>query len=225
MKKLIVIFVALALFTILVITLIILVPQLLRAHLRKVEMQHAEHMRALERGLAVPPEDEPSRAAGRTAMLVPMVVMIAAGTVTCFIAAYKTEEVFAVALAIWSVAGIVSLPGMMTGQIVSGIAPEQAVRYQIVILYQLVAVAAVAGAVARVAKSIWVRRAGRGLGFVLKPVQFVRVGVILAAIDAATFLGWVQALCVRPPRRNAINPESPRAAAATLAAPEVRSLP
>jgi putative ABC transport system permease protein len=44
--------------------------------------------------------------------------------------------------------GLVSLPGMMTGQIVSGIAPEQAVRYQIVILYQLVAVAAVAGAVA-----------------------------------------------------------------------------
>ena len=41
--------------------------------------------------------------------------------------------------------GVVSLPGMMTGQIVSGTAPEQAVRYQIVILYQLVAVAAVAG--------------------------------------------------------------------------------
>jgi len=41
--------------------------------------------------------------------------------------------------------GLVALPGMMTGQIVSGIDPEQAVRYQIVILYQLVAVAAVAG--------------------------------------------------------------------------------
>jgi len=41
--------------------------------------------------------------------------------------------------------GLVALPGMMTGQIVSGTAPEQAVRYQIVILYQLVAVAAVAG--------------------------------------------------------------------------------
>jgi putative ABC transport system permease protein len=37
---------------------------------------------------------------------------------------------------------------MMTGQIVSGTPPEQAVRYQIVILYQLVAVAAVAGLVA-----------------------------------------------------------------------------
>jgi len=44
--------------------------------------------------------------------------------------------------------GLVALPGMMTGQIVSGIEPEQAVRYQIVILYQLVAVAAVAGFVA-----------------------------------------------------------------------------
>lgn len=44
--------------------------------------------------------------------------------------------------------GLVALPGMMTGQIVSGTAPEQAVRYQIVIMFQLVAVAAVAGAVA-----------------------------------------------------------------------------
>jgi putative ABC transport system permease protein len=44
--------------------------------------------------------------------------------------------------------GLVALPGMMTGQIVSGTPPEQAVRYQIVILYQLVAVAAVAGMVA-----------------------------------------------------------------------------
>jgi putative ABC transport system permease protein len=41
--------------------------------------------------------------------------------------------------------GLVALPGMMTGQIVSGVAPEQAVRYQIVIMYQLVAVAAGAG--------------------------------------------------------------------------------
>lgn len=41
--------------------------------------------------------------------------------------------------------GLVALPGMMTGQILSGAAPEQAVRYQIVIMYQLVAVAAVAG--------------------------------------------------------------------------------
>lgn len=44
--------------------------------------------------------------------------------------------------------GLVSLPGMMTGQIVSGTAPEHAIRYQLVILYQLVIVAAVSGGVA-----------------------------------------------------------------------------
>jgi putative ABC transport system permease protein len=44
--------------------------------------------------------------------------------------------------------GIVALPGMMTGQVVSGMSPEQAVRYQIVIMYQLVAVAAVSGTMA-----------------------------------------------------------------------------
>ncbi len=44
--------------------------------------------------------------------------------------------------------GLVALPGMMTGQIVSGTAPEQAVRYQLVIMYQLVAVAGVSGALA-----------------------------------------------------------------------------
>lgn len=44
--------------------------------------------------------------------------------------------------------GLVSLPGMMTGQIVSGTAPEHAIRYQLVIMYQLVIVAAVSGAAA-----------------------------------------------------------------------------
>ena len=44
--------------------------------------------------------------------------------------------------------GLVALPGMMTGQIVSGTAPEHAVRYQIVIMYQLVIVAAVSGGMA-----------------------------------------------------------------------------
>ncbi len=53
--------------------------------------------------------------------------------------------------------GLVALPGMMTGQIVSGTAPDQAVRYQLVIMYQLVAVAAVAGALAA--------RFARGLSF------------------------------------------------------------
>jgi putative ABC transport system permease protein len=41
--------------------------------------------------------------------------------------------------------GLVALPGMMTGQIVSGIDPGSAVRYQLVVLFQLAAVAAVSG--------------------------------------------------------------------------------
>jgi putative ABC transport system permease protein len=44
--------------------------------------------------------------------------------------------------------GLVALPGMMTGQVLSGAPPEQAVRYQLVIMYQLVVVAAVSGALA-----------------------------------------------------------------------------
>ncbi len=44
--------------------------------------------------------------------------------------------------------GLVALPGMMTGQILAGTDPQQAVRYQVVIMYQLVVVAAVSGALA-----------------------------------------------------------------------------
>jgi putative ABC transport system permease protein len=43
-----------------------------------------------------------------------------------------------------TVVGIVQLPGMMTGQILGGVAPAEAVRYQIVILYCLVAGGAIA---------------------------------------------------------------------------------
>ena len=96
-------------------TLIILVPQLLRAHLKKVEMLHEENMRALENGQEVPPVDERSRTAGRTAMLVPMVVIISAATVTCFLAAYKSESLFNVSLAVWVVAGVVSLAAITGG--------------------------------------------------------------------------------------------------------------
>src|SRR5947208_2953195 len=77
-------------------TLLVLVPQLLRVHQRTVEIQHTENMRALEKGLPVPPTDERSRFAGRTAALVPMVVMCAAGIVTCFLAGYRSENLFAV---------------------------------------------------------------------------------------------------------------------------------
>jgi hypothetical protein len=100
---------------ILVVTLIILVPQLLRAQLKKAELLHEENMRALENGQEVPPVDERSRTAGRTAMLVPMVVIISAATVTCFLAAYKSENLFNVSLAVWVVAGVVSLAAITGG--------------------------------------------------------------------------------------------------------------
>src|ERR1700720_997511 len=95
--------VILALGLVVVGTLMVLVPQLLRASIRKAEMIHAEHMRALENGLSLPLEDDRARVAGRMALLVPMVVLITAGTVTCFLAAYRQEQVFAVSLAVWVV--------------------------------------------------------------------------------------------------------------------------
>jgi hypothetical protein len=105
----------LILFVLVVLTLIVLVPQLLRAHLRKTEMQHLEHLRAIEKGMLVPAPEESSRLAGRTAMLVPMVVMITCGTVTCFLVAYKAESLVAVALAVWCVGGVVSLAAITGG--------------------------------------------------------------------------------------------------------------
>lgn len=96
-------------------TLMVLVPQLLRAHMRKAEMVHAEHMKALDNGLSLPLEDDRARVAGRMALLVPMVVLIAAGTVTCFLAAYRQEAVFTVSLAVWVVAGVVSLAAITGG--------------------------------------------------------------------------------------------------------------
>jgi hypothetical protein len=96
-------------------TLLFLVPRLLNAHQRVQEMQHDEHIRALDKGQTVPPIDERSRAAGRTAMLVPIVAIISAATVTCFLVAYKSEHLFAVSLAVWSVAGVVSLAAITGG--------------------------------------------------------------------------------------------------------------
>jgi hypothetical protein len=105
----------LVLFILVVISLIVLVPQLLRSHLHKMEMQHAEHLKALEQGIKPPPPDEPAKAAGRTAMLVPIVAVISAATVTCFLVAYRDANVFAVALAVWAVVGVVSLAAITGG--------------------------------------------------------------------------------------------------------------
>ena len=86
----------LSLALVIVITLLIVLPQLLRANLRKSELIHEEHLRALEKGLPIPIQDDRARMAARTALLVPMVVMIATGTVTSFIVVYKSENLFAV---------------------------------------------------------------------------------------------------------------------------------
>jgi hypothetical protein len=96
-------------------SLIILVPQLLRARLRRAEMLHLEHLKAIERGQTVPVDDDRNRMAARLALLVPMVVMIAAATVTCFIAMKGSEHVFTVTLAVWVVAGTVSLAAITGG--------------------------------------------------------------------------------------------------------------
>lgn len=101
-------------------TLLILVPQLLRAHQRALEMQHDERMRSLEQGLPLPPCDERSLATGRMAVLVPSVVICAAATVTCFLVAYASEQTFSVTLAVWCVAGVVALAAVTGGVALMG---------------------------------------------------------------------------------------------------------
>lgn len=53
---------------------------------------------------------------------------------------------------------------------------------------------------ARVAKNIWVRREDRGILWLLNPPQFFATAVVMAAIDLATFIGWVRAL-IKPQHR------------------------
>jgi hypothetical protein len=91
------------------VTLLLVVPHLLRSHLRSLEMMHEERLRSLEQGLPLPQMDERSLFAGRTALLVPIVSMCAACTVTCFLAANKVESVFSISLGVMSVAAVVSL--------------------------------------------------------------------------------------------------------------------
>jgi hypothetical protein len=101
-------------------TLLYIVPHLLRARSQTVEFEHAERMKALEQGIEPPVYDHRSVAAGRTAFLVPMVVFISAGTVTCFLTAYRHEELFRVAIVVWSVACIVSLAAVTGGVALMG---------------------------------------------------------------------------------------------------------
>ena len=52
--------------------------------------------------------------------LVPMVVVCAAATVTCFLVAYKPDYLFAVSVAVWAVAGVVSLAAITGGVALMG---------------------------------------------------------------------------------------------------------
>jgi len=49
----------------------------------------------------------------------------------------------------------------------------------------------------RVGRTLWRRREGRGLAWMLRPDQFATVAAILIIIDAATFVGWVDATLAR----------------------------
>jgi hypothetical protein len=101
-------------------TLLVLVPQLLRAQQRALEMMHLERMKSLENGHTPLASDDRSRMAGRIALLVPMVVICAAATVTCFLVAYKSDHLFAVALSVWCVAGVVALAAVTGGVALMG---------------------------------------------------------------------------------------------------------
>ena len=103
-----------------VITLIILVPQLLRAHQRTHEMAHQERMKSLEQRLPLVADDDRSRLAGRIALLVPSVVVCAAATVTCFLVAYHSENLVPVTITVWGVAGVVALAAITGGVALMG---------------------------------------------------------------------------------------------------------
>jgi hypothetical protein len=97
------------------IVLLILVPKLLRAQQQFEEWRHEEHMRSLEKGLPIPEIDRRSVFAGRVTVLVPTVAICTAGTVTCFLIAYRSEIIFSVSLSVWTVAGVVGLAAILGG--------------------------------------------------------------------------------------------------------------
>jgi hypothetical protein len=101
-------------------TLLVIVPQLLRYGQRGNEMRHTEHLKAVECGQALPPFDVRSRAVGRATTLVPMVALISAGTVTCFLVAYRSEALFSVTVVVWAAAALVSLAAVTGGVALMG---------------------------------------------------------------------------------------------------------
>lgn len=102
------------------ISLLVLVPQMLRTYYRARELQQAENLRSLEAGHKLPPIDPAAVAAGRTATLVPIVAVLAACTVTCFLVSFKSESIFSVALAVWCVAGVLGLAAITGGVALMG---------------------------------------------------------------------------------------------------------
>jgi glycosyltransferase involved in cell wall biosynthesis len=56
------------------------------------------------------------------------------------------------------------------------------------------------GAAVRVERSIWRAREGRGVRWAANPARFATVAAIVATVDAATFIGWWDA--VRPERES-----------------------
>jgi hypothetical protein len=103
-----------------IMSLLILVPQLLKARQKTLEMQHLEHMRALEQSVPWPHADDRSIFAGRTAVLVPMVSIITSGTVTCFLIAYRSEIAFSMTVVVWCVGGVISLAAVTGGVALMG---------------------------------------------------------------------------------------------------------
>ncbi len=111
-------------------SLMLMLPMMLRHNRAKAEMLHREHMQALEKGQTVPIDDDRARVAGRTALFVPMVVMLAAAAVTCFLVSTHTDNLFAVALAVWVVAGVVSLTAITGGVALIGRLAEYQARQE-----------------------------------------------------------------------------------------------
>jgi hypothetical protein len=105
----------LALIVLVLVTLMVVVPQLLRHHLKRLEWLHTENLKLIEAGAKLPMSDDRSRLAGRLAYLVPIVSMITASAVTSFLAIYNSEHIFPVSLSVWVVAGVVSLAAITGG--------------------------------------------------------------------------------------------------------------
>jgi hypothetical protein len=101
-------------------TLLVLIPKLVRMHLTNQQQKHTERLKLLEQGEPLPSDDSRARAAGRTAALVPMVTVIVAGIVTCFLVAFRSEYLLSVTITVWSVAGLISLFAITGGSALLG---------------------------------------------------------------------------------------------------------